>query len=181
MSLLRADYRTGALGAFAGLFTFGVFLLADRVDVYYAYRACMNTVNYSDCSRGVQDLWWMPLAFWHVLMFVLSSFVVHRYFADLRDSPFLLWQLVGIGALCAWGLSAASVFTLDTIMRGLEFDYDRLPGGRDLLYAAKFFAAVFAANTACASLLHSAARQYAPRPEPCAAHCPLDTRAAAGV
>ena len=161
MSRLRADFRTAMLGAFAGLFTFSVFLLVDRVEVYYEYRAHLNTEDYAHYAHWVQDLRWMPFAFWHVLMFVLSTFITHRYFADLRDSPFLLWQLVGIGALCAWGLSALSIITLDALMHGRARDLETLARDIDFLYVAKFFASVFAANVACASFLHSAARQYA--------------------
>ena len=39
MNKLRADFRTGVLGAFGGLFTFAVSLLADRVAVYYEHMA----------------------------------------------------------------------------------------------------------------------------------------------
>ncbi len=41
MNKLRADFGTGMLGAFGGLFTFAVFLLVDRVVVYYDYMARM--------------------------------------------------------------------------------------------------------------------------------------------
>lgn len=161
MSKLRADFRTAMLGAFAGLFTFSVFLLVDRVEVYYKYLARLDMETYHNYADDVQNLWWVPVGFWHVLMFVLAAFVVHRYFADLSDSPFLLWQLVGIGALCAWGLTIASAFALDTVMTGHAISFDRLTDGPGLLYPVKFVAAVFASNAVCASFLHSAARQYA--------------------
>ena len=160
MSRLRADFRTAMLGAFAGLFTFSVFLLVDRVEVYYEHLAHLDRESYTYSADRVQDLWWMPIALWHALMFVLAGFVAHRYFAHLRDSPFLLWQLVGIGALCGWGLTIATSFALDSLMHSLAFSYDRMTRGVDLSYVAKFVAAVFAGNAVCASFLHSAARQY---------------------
>lgn len=162
MTKLRADLRIATLGAFAGLFTFSFFLLADRVDVYYDHLAALRADNYNDYQHTAQNLWWMPLAFWHVLLFVLSGFVVHRYFADLRDSPFLLMQLVGIGALCGWVLTPAVAVAIEALMHN-RLDLEQLSSRADLLYAAKFFAAVFAANTVCASFVHSAARLYAPR------------------
>ena len=161
MNSLRADFRTAVLGAFAGLFTFSFFLLADRVGVYYDYLACLELNNYADCPESVARLWWLPFALWHVLLFVLAAFVAHRYFAALRDSPFLLWQLVCVFALLAWAMSVSTVFVTGALMRGAEFDYDQLRG-IDFQHVAKFLAAVFAANTLCASFLHSAARQYAP-------------------
>lgn len=169
MSKLRTDLRIAALGAFAGLFTISFFLLVDRVDMHYNYRACVETESYLTCAHSVQNLWWLPLVFWHVLLFVVSAFVVHRYFADFSDSPFLLVQLVGIGAFCGWALSVASFCTLDALTRASDFNIWILLHRSNQLFAAKFFASVFAANTACASLLHSAARLYAPNSPPPAA------------
>jgi hypothetical protein len=160
-----------------------VFLLIDRVVVYYDYMARVMAAE--DYVAGhVEDLRWMPLSLWHVLLFVLSSFVAHRYFARRVGSPFLLWQLVGLAALCAWGLTLTTVLVMDELMHPGISSLERLMNVADLRYVAKFVATVLASNVVYASFIQSAARQYAEigagseQERPRAA---LDTAAPAGV
>lgn len=160
MNKLRADFGTGMLGAFGGLSSFAVFLLVDRVVVYHDYMArMMETSEYY--GGHVEDLRWMPFSVWHVLLFVLSSFVVHRYFARRVASPFLLWQLIGLAALCAWGLSISTVLVIDELMHPSISSLERLMSVADTLHVAKFIATVAASNVLYASFIQSAARQYA--------------------
>ena len=183
MDKLRADFRTGMLGAFGGLFTFAVFLLVDRVVVYYDYMArIMETSEYYGVH--VEDLRWMPFSVWHVLLFVLSSFVVHRYFARRVASPFLLWQLIGLAALCAWGLSFSTVLVIDELMHPGFSSLERLMSVADNLHVARFVATVAASNVVYASFIQSAARQYTEigaGGEQERSRAALDSRAAAGV
>jgi hypothetical protein len=99
MSKLREDVRVGMLGAAGGLFSISVFLLVARVDAYYAYLSWLEVTNYATYERGVEDLWWIPISFWHVLLSAVASLLVHRYLATRQKSPFFLWQMVGIIAL----------------------------------------------------------------------------------
>ena len=160
MTKLRADFRTGMLGAFAGLFTFSVFLLADRVVVYHELMTRLT--EWEGCyGAAVENLWWMPVSLWHVLMFVLSSFVAHRYFARRVASTFLLWQLIGLAAFCAWGLTFSTVIAIDALMYPGKPFFARLMDIADVPYVAKFIATVAASNVLYASFIQSAARQYA--------------------
>ena len=159
MNKLRADFRTGMLGAFCGLFSFAVFLLVDRVVVYHDYMArMMETSEYY--GGHVEDLRWMPFSVWHVLLFVLSSFVVHRYFARRVASPFLLWQLIGLAALCAWGLSFSTVLVIDELMHPSISSLERLVSLTDVSFVARFVTTAAACNAVYASFIQSAARQY---------------------
>ena len=159
MNKLRADFRTGMLGAFGGLFSFAVFLLVDRVVVYYDYMArMMETSEYYGVH--VEDLRWMPFSVWHVLLFVLSSFVVHRYFARRVASPFLLWQLIGLAALCAWGLTLATVLVIEELMHPGISTLEMLTSVADISHVARFVTTAAACNAVYASFIQSAARQY---------------------
>ena len=183
MNKLRDDFRTGMLGAFGGLFTFSVFLLVDRVVVYYDYMArMMETSEYY--GGHVEELRWMPFSVWHVLLFVLSSFLAHRYFARRVASPFLLWQLIGLAALCAWGLTISTLLVTDELMHPGISSLERLISITDMVYVARFAATVAAGNVVYASFIQSAARQYAEvgaGGERERSRAALDSRAAAGV
>lgn len=159
MNNLSADLRTAMLGVAGGLFTFSVFLLLDRVDSYYAYlsRAAEDTYGGYGC---VNDLWWIPGAFWHVLLFVVASFVAHRYVAGRWQSPFLLWQVVGFIALSGWLLTLSVATGLECVMRGGLYPLERAADMFLTWFTAKFIAAVFACNVVYGSLIHSAAARY---------------------
>ena len=160
MNKLRADFGTGMLGAFGGLFSFAVFLLVDRVVVYWDYMArVMAEEGYVE--GYVEDLWWMPFSLWHVLVFVLASFLAHRYFAHRVNSTFLLWQLIGLAAFCAWGLTFSTAIAMDELMRPGSHSFERLSNLTNILYIGKFIATVAASNVVYASFIQSAARQYA--------------------
>lgn len=161
MSKLAEDFRVAWLGAFAGLFTNSLFLLVERVDGYYAYLARLREADYEGYGRGVDNLWWLPVLFWHVLLFTGASLLIHRYLATRLRSKFLLWQVIGVGALFGWLCSLAAMVSLECVMQG---DMDTLGSvltPRADWFVIKFVATVFAANVAYGSVLQSAIGQDA--------------------
>ena len=118
MNNLKEDIRAVFLGATGGLFSFSVFLLVARVDTYYVYLSCVDENDYADFCRDVERLHWMPFCFWHLVLSVVASLMVHRYLPALRNSPFLLWQTVGITTLLGWLLSFCIAVGLDCLMSG---------------------------------------------------------------
>ena len=71
MSKLREDLSIGLLGAAAGLFSSSVMLLIDRIDTYYASLSPKPITEDQFCGTNfIRELWWIPLAFWHVLLSV---------------------------------------------------------------------------------------------------------------
>ncbi len=117
MTNLRDDLRAAFLGATGGLFSFSVFLLVARVDYYYAFLSCLDQNNYDFCSN-VDNLHWLPICFWHLVLSVVASLMVHRYLPALRNTPFLLWQTVGITTLFGWVLSFCIVVGFDCLTTG---------------------------------------------------------------
>ena len=164
MGKLSADCRTAMLGAAGGIFTFSVFLLVERISSYYAYLSSVYREEYQNYS-GVDDLWWVPGIFWHVLVSVVASFVVHRYVADRCRSPFLLWQVVGFSTLLGWLLTLSIATVLECVMQGGMYPLERAGDMFFTWFAAKFVAAVFACNVVYSSLIHSAASQYLRPPD----------------
>ena len=160
MSKLREDIRVGMLGAAGGLFSVSVFLLVARVDAYYAYLSWLEETSYATYERGVEDLWWIPVSFWHVLLSAVASLLVHRYLATGRKSPFLLWQAVGVIALLGWGLTFSVAVGLDCLMQGdmdsLEIALNTVEAG----YIAKYVSAVLACNVLYGSAMQTSSRQY---------------------
>src|SRR5690348_1684500 len=105
MSKLKEDIRAGVLGAAAGLFAVSVWLLIARVDAYYAYLSWLHDTNFQQSwGRGVEDLWWVPIGIWHMMLSVTASLLVHRHLRTRLRSPFLLWQVIGSASLLGWGL-----------------------------------------------------------------------------
>jgi len=80
---LSEDLRIVILGVAAGLFSSSVTLLIARVDSYYAYLSWREEIHYGPYDRGVEDLWWVPLCFWHILLSVVTCVLVHRYLATV--------------------------------------------------------------------------------------------------
>ncbi len=160
MSKLREDVRVGMLGAAGGLFSISLFLLVARVDAYYTYLTRLEESGYTAYEGGIEDLWWIPVAFWHVLLSVVASLSVHRYLSTRRRSPFLLWQLTGIIALLAWGLTFSIAAGLDCLMRGSIVPLERAFSLVELGYVAKYVSAVFAGNVMYGSAMQAASRQY---------------------
>ena len=164
MNKLSGDFRTAALGVAGGIFTFSVFLLIDRIDSYYAYLSYVSGEGY-ESYRRVSDLWWIPGICWHVLLFIVGSFMAHRYLASRRWPPFLLWQMIGIITLLGWLITLSLVTGLECIMQGDTYPLERMANIFLTWFTAKFVAAVFACNVVYSSLIHSAVSQYTSLPD----------------
>jgi hypothetical protein len=147
------------LGIAGGIFSFSVFLLIDRIDSYYAYLARVSEEGDGSYSR-VNDLWWVAGVWWHVLLFIVTSFLVHRYLANRRRSPFILWQIIGVMTLLGWLLTISTATGLECIMQGSAYPLERAADVFLTWFVVKFIAAVFACNVIYSSLIHSAVTQY---------------------
>ena len=164
MNKLTSDFRIATIGAVGGLFTFSMFLLIDRVDSYYDFLSRAEEGCYG-ASFNVMDLWWIPSAFWHALLFAVASLAAHRYLAARRMSHFSLWQLVGALGLSGWLVTIFAAAGLECLRLGSLYS---LRTAVELLFTSstvKFVAAVFAGNVAYGSLIQSIASQYPALPE----------------
>jgi len=160
MSKLSEDLKVGMLGAAGGLFSVSVFLLVARVDAYYAYLSWLKETNYATDHRGVEDLWWIPFAFWNVVLSVVASFMAHRYLATRQKSPFLLWQTVGITVLLGWALTFGIVVGMDCLMQGDVYPLQRAT--RFIVFAnlAKYLSVVLMSNVLFGSAMLASSRPY---------------------
>ena len=156
MSKLRRDLSVVLAGACCGLFGVSVFLLADRVNSYYAYLGWLQE-SHSEFryDRGVEDLSWVPLVLCHMVLSVTAALMVHRYQANSRVSPFLRWQAIGLVSLFGWGATILAIVGAETLMSG------RLPvlgnlSWIKLIGVAQFIAAVFASNVLFGSAVQAA-------------------------
>jgi len=164
MNKLRGDFRTAILGVAGGVFTFSVFLLIDRIDSYYTYLSQVHEEGYESYT-SINDLWWIPGTFWHALLFIVASFMAHRYLANRFRSPFLLWQMIGVITLLGWLLTLSIATSLDCVMQGGLYPLGRAVNIFLTWFSVKFIAAIFASNVIYSSLIHSAASQYASPPD----------------
>ena len=155
MSKLRRDVRLAMAGASAGLFSVSVFLLGHRVLVFYDYLASRDAHRYV----GVEDLWWVPIAVWHVVLSVVASLLVHRYLARGRVSTFLRWQVIGAVVLVGWGLTMLTGLSMDCLIRGNTEPIERVLIMVKLMPVAQFVAAVFAANVLYGSAIQAASTE----------------------
>ena len=155
MSKLRRDLRLALAGACSGLFSVSVFLLLARVVSYYDYLR----ISVLDETRYylVEDLWWVPLVAWHVILSIVASLLMHRYPATSRASTFLRWQVIGFVALAAWGLTAFLAVGMDCLMRGNTDPIGQFFRMFRPVPVAQFVAAVFASNVLYGSAVHVAA------------------------
>ena len=156
MSKLRRDLSVVLAGACCGLFGVSVFLLADRVNSYYAYLGWLQE-GPSDFryDRGVETLSWVSVVLWHMVLSVTAALMVHRYQANSRVSPFLRWQAIGLVSLFGWGATILAIVGAETLMSG------RLPvlgnlSWIKLIGVFQFIAAVFASNVLFGSAVQAA-------------------------
>lgn len=160
MSKLKEDLRVGILGAAAGLFSISIVLLIARIDAYYTYLSWVEPTNYAMYGERVERLWWVPPAFWHLILSVVASLLVHRYLTVFRRSPFLLWQVIGTTSLLGWGLTLVLVMSMEAVMNGnlnsLEYTLNSGAAG----YIAKYVAAAFACNVFYGSVIQASSLQY---------------------
>ena len=159
MSKLRTDLRVALAGVCCGLFGVSMFLLADRITSYHAYLRWLLETNHSSYDRGVEDLWWIPLVFVHVVMSIVASLLVHRYFTSDRISSFLRWQAIGLAALGGWGVLVFTVVGAGCLVRGTIGPFEQLWNEVKLIPVAQFIAAVFASNVLFGSAVQAASPQ----------------------
>ena len=158
MNKLRRDLRVVLSGACLGLFSSSLFLLAARIDSYYAYLKWIRASNYSG-YYGVEDLWWFPVVIWHVVLTIVASLLMHRYLAIDRVSLFLRWQAIGLVALVGWGLTVSIGCILECVTGGNTMSIENLLSGVRFDIIAQFIATVFAANVLYGSAIHAASSE----------------------
>lgn len=162
MNKLREDVRVGVLGAAAGLFSISVALMLARVDAYYSYLSWLNSTSYRETyyGGGVENLWWIPVGIWHLILSITASLLVHRHLTTRLRSPFLLWQVIGISSLVGWVVTFLLMFSIDCLMTGRLNPVQPIIIADDAVIIAKFLSAGFACNVVFASVMKASARQY---------------------
>ena len=155
MRKLSEDFRIGTLGATAGLFSSSVTLLIARIETYYEWLH-----RTEDYLRIQEDLWWIPLLLWHIVLSVVASFLVHGYLKTRLRSPFLLWQTIGITSLMGWALTFIVAVSVGAVMRGNFMTLDGLVLSSDVELIGKHFSTVFACNVLFGSVINASSRQY---------------------
>ncbi|HEX6728461.1 MAG TPA: hypothetical protein VF074_00545 [Pyrinomonadaceae bacterium] len=157
MSKLRADFRVAMLGAASGLFSISLFLVVARVDSYYTYLEEMSPDRY---VNHVENLWWLPVAFWHVLLSTVASLMAHRYLSTHRRSPFMLWQMIGLFVLLGWVLSLSTAVGLEILSLGNTNSVEYLLRRVEFGFIAKYVSVVFACHAMYGSAIQAASREY---------------------
>src|SRR5215470_6151916 len=164
MRKLKEDLRVGILGAAAGLFSLCVPLMIARIDAYYAYLSWLDETHYSDSYYRPEDLSWIPLGIWHLILSVVAALLVHRYLSTRVKSTFLLWQVIGIASLVGWGLTAVLAIGIGCLMRGDLYPLEHmLHAGEAAASIAKYVSVAFASNVLYASIMKASSRQYTPQ------------------
>ena len=161
MNKLREDLRVGLLGAAAGLFSISIPLMVARIDAFYAYLAWLDqTTTYGSYDKGVENLWWVPITIWHVILSITAALVVHRHLRTRLSSPFLLWQVIGFASLLGWGLTVFLAVGMECLMSGnLDGVHQALNFG-ETANIAKYVSAGFACNVFYGSVMKASSRQY---------------------
>jgi hypothetical protein len=157
---LKEDLRVGILGAAAGLFSICIPLLIARIDAYYAYLSWLEETNYNSYDRSVENLWWVPIGVWHLILTITASLVAHRHLATRIRSPFLLWQVIGMASLLGWGLTVLLIVSMDCVMRGNLHTVQEILNSGETANIAKYVSAGFACNVFYASVMKASSRQY---------------------
>ena len=153
MNKLRRDVRLAIAGACSGLFSVSVFLLNHRILSYYDYIATAREYH-----RFVEDLWWVPMVVWNVVLSMAASLLVHRY-ATGRATTFLHWQAIGFVALLGWTLTLFTGFSMDCLIHGRTFALEKFFNFARFIPIAHFVAAVFAANVLFGTAIQAAATE----------------------
>jgi hypothetical protein len=158
---LREDFRVAILGAAAGLFSISVSLLIARVDAYYTYMSWLERTHYQESYYGpVENLWWIPIAIWHLILSITASLVAHRHLATRLRSPFLLWQVIGTASLLGWGLTVLLIVGMECLMSGSMYAPRHALTSGEIADIAKYVSAGFACNVLYASVMKASSRQY---------------------
>ena len=159
MSKLCRDLRLAMAGACSGLFSVSVFLLGARVTAYYEYLGFRYVNGYNETYYKVDDLWWVPVVVWHVILSIVASLLMHRYLPASRASTFLRWQAIGFVGLAAWGLTIFLAVGMECLIRGNTTPIDQFLSMFKLVGGAQFVAAVFASNVLYGSAVQAAATE----------------------
>ena len=159
MNKLRRDLRLVVAGACSGLFSVSVFLLGYRVLAFYDYLADIEANGYHRRHADVEDLWWIPVAVWNVVLSIVASLLIHRYVASGRLSPFLRWQAIGAVVLVAWGLTVFTGISMDCLIRGNTEPLEQALEMVKLIPVAQFVSAIFAANVLYGSAIQAASME----------------------
>lgn len=159
MNKLRRDLKISLAGMCCGLFSISVFLLAARIDSYYAYLSWLQETRYAARYDRVEDLWWLPVVTWHVVLTIMASLLMHRYLASDRVSPFLRWQAIGVSALIGWALSIFTVVGLRWVYEGDTTSIRYLLNSFRFGFLAQFVSTVFAANVLFGSAIQAASSE----------------------
>jgi hypothetical protein len=154
MNKPRRDLKVALAGMCCGLFSASVFLLAARIERYYAYLR-----SYHETYQGVEDLWWVPMVTWHVVLTIAASFLMHRYLASNRVLPFLRWQAIGLVALIGWALSISIGLGLGCLIHGSTAAIENLLRSENLAFIAQFTATIFASNVLYGSAIQAASSE----------------------
>ena len=161
MSKLREDLRVGILGAAAGLFSISIVLLLARIDAYYAYMSWLEKADYHDSYyRPVENLWWVPVAIWHLILSITASLLAHRHLATRLRSPFLLWQVIGTASLLGWVLTVLLFVGMEGLMSGNMYAPRHTFNSGDIAEITKFISLGFACNVIYGSVMKASSRQY---------------------
>lgn len=159
MNKLRRDLRLVMAGACSGLFSVSVFLLGYRVVAFYDYLASREAEGYHPSYADVENLWWIPVAVWNVVLSIVASLLIHRYVSSSRVSPFLRWQAIGAVVLVAWGLTVFTGIGMDCLIRGNTEPLEQVLRMVKLIGVAQFVSAIFAANVLYGSAIQAASME----------------------
>ncbi len=159
MSKLRRDLRLAMAGACSGLFSVSMYLLAARVTTYYDYLRFMKANGYTIDESAVEDLWWIPVVAWHVVLSILGSLLIHRYMTTGRVSTFLRWQATGFVTLIGWALSLFIAVSIDCMVRGNTWPIEQAGNMFKIMPVAQFVAAVFASHVLYGTAVQAAAAE----------------------
>ncbi len=159
MSKLRKDLRVAMAGACSGLFSVSMYLLGARVVAYYEYMRFRRASGYEASYYEVEDLWWVPLVVWHVLLSIMASLLMHRYLATSRVSTFLRWQAISVAALVGWGLTAFLAVGMECLIRANTTPIDQALSMFKFVPVVQFVAALFASNVLYGSAVQAAAAE----------------------
>jgi hypothetical protein len=142
-----------------------MFLLAARMMAYYDYLRFRASYGYDErYGDGVEDLWWIPVVAWHVVVSIFASLVIHRYLATGRVSVFLRWQAIGFVTLIGWVLSAFLAIGIECLVRGRLWPIEQAWEMVKFVPIGQFVAAVFASNVLYGTAVQVAAAESVSEP-----------------
>ena len=100
------------------------------------------------------------LLVWYAVLFALTSYLAHRYLDRWRRTPFLLWLIIGIGAIAVWNLLGLSVAGLDAWLRGETHSWRLVTSPYDTEHGLISLGVVLSVNCVFGVIVHLAAALY---------------------